>query len=131
MDLKSISCLLLNASLLAFIAIGHYGFAAERPDWIDNPGIGTVGSASTHVRGSYAQEELAIARARSRLAARLGVEVNSVQQIRESVANEQSSVASQKETTQEITNKTVKAFTQARWYDKERDIIYVLVVPGE
>jgi len=131
MDLKSISCLLLNTSLLAFTAIGHCGLAAERPDWIDNPGTGTVGSASTHVRGSYAQEELAISRARARLAARLGVEVRSVQQIQESVVNEQSSIASQKEMTQEITNKTVKAFTQARWYDKERDIIYVLVVPIE
>jgi hypothetical protein len=74
---------------------------------------------------------LAIARARIRFAARFGVEVSSVQHIQESVTNEQSSVTSEKETTLEITNKTVKALTKARWYDKERDIVYLLVVPIE
>jgi hypothetical protein len=131
MDRNSTICLPLKISLLVFYAIGHCGFAAERPDWIDNPGTGTVGSASTHVQGRHAQEELAIARARIRFAARFGVEVSSVQHIQESVTNEQSSVTSEKETTLEITNKTVKALTKARWYDKERDIVYLLVAPIE
>jgi len=131
MRVKPIYCLLLKITIITCSAFGNYGFAQDRPEWIDNPGSGAVGSASLHVRGRHAQEELAIARARTRLAARLGVEVNSMQLIDEAVTNDQSSVSSQRKTTQEITNKTVKAFTKALWHDKDRDIIYAWVISVE
>ena len=40
----------------------------DQPGWITDPGGGAVGSAVTHVKGRYFQEDLAIARARERLA---------------------------------------------------------------
>ena len=50
----------------------------EQPDWVHNPGQGAVGSSTTHVKGRHYQEELAIARARERLAARYGVEWSTI-----------------------------------------------------
>ena len=119
--------------LLVFIlvAIANCAVAQVRPDWIDNPGTGTVGSAPYHIWGRHAQEELAIARARTRLAARLGVEVNSVQHITEVVDNGQSGVSSTKQTTHKIKSKTVKADTKAMWHDKKRDIVYVWLIQVE
>lgn len=105
--------------------------AAEKPAWIDNPDKGTVGSAGVHVRGRHEQQELAAARARTRLAARMGVEVTSIQHIAEGVVNDNSTVTSTRETTQKITNKIVKAYTRARWHDLERDIIYIWLYPQE
>ena len=113
------------------ILLSHSGLAQDRPDWIDNPGNGAVGSAPTHIQGKHAQEELAISRARIRLAARLGVVVDSIQHIEESVANDQSSVTSERKTTQKISGATVKSHTQALWHDEERDVIYAWVVPVE
>ena len=72
------------------------------PDWVNNPQDGAVGSAVTHIKGRYAQEELAIARARERLAARYGVEVSSVQTITEKVANERAYVTSSKQIEQAV-----------------------------
>ena len=57
----------------------------DEPDWINNPGDGAVGSAVTHIKGRFYQEDLAISRARERLAARYGVEISSVQTIKEQV----------------------------------------------
>ncbi|MDC1286381.1 hypothetical protein N8198_00690 [Gammaproteobacteria bacterium] len=122
--------------LVFFLLIGpsalfNRATAADRPDWIDNPGIGVVGSASLHVRGRHAQEELAISRARIRLAARLGVEVDSIQRISEKHANDESSVSSDRPTTQKISNKTVKAYTRALGHDPQRDIGYAWLIPSE
>lgn len=117
--------------LFTCLLFSQAGLAQDRPEWIDNPGNGAVGSAPTHILGKHAQEELAISRARIRLAARLGVVVDSIQQIEESVANDQSSVTSERKTTQKISAATVKAHTQALWHDLERDVIYVWVIPVE
>jgi hypothetical protein len=107
------------------------GIAADRPDWIDNPQLGAVGSAGTNIRGQNAQEELAVSRARIRLAARLGVKVSAIQQIVEVVENESGSVSSIRESTQTISNKTVKAYVRARWHDLTRDVVYVWMFPVE
>jgi len=119
-----VTILLVCVSLLACA-----GKTRSRPSWIDNPGNGAVGSSTTHVKGRYYQEELAIARARERLAARYGVEVSSIQTIKETVANDKSYVHSQKEILQQVKNATVKARVRARWRDLERDEIYVWVYP--
>lgn len=105
--------------------------AAEKPAWIDSPDKGTVGSAGVHVRGRHEQEELAAARARTRLAARMGVEVTSIQHIVERIENDNSTVTSTRKTTQKITSKLVKAYTRAVWHDLDRDIIYVWLYPQE
>ena len=126
MSLKQLAVFLFTCLLFS-----RGGLAQDRPDWIDNPGNGAVGSAPTHIQGKHAQEELAISRARIRLAARLGVVVDSIQQIEEKVANDQSSVTSERRTTQTISEAKVKAHTQAMWHDVERDIIYVWVIPVE
>ena len=104
-------------------------YTNPRPSWINNPGDGAVGSATTHVRGRHYQEELAIARARERLAARLGIEVSSVQTIKERIVNETAYVTSTKRSFQEVSNKTVKAHVREVWHDKGRDELWVWVYP--
>ena len=101
----------------------------SRPDWINDPGDGAVGSAVTHVSGRHYQEELAISRARARLAARFGVEVSSVQTIREKVVNQRAYVSSERETFQQVSNATVKAHVREIWHDRARDEIWVWVYP--
>lgn len=101
----------------------------DMPTWINNPGDGAVGSSTTHVKGRYYQEELAIARARERLAARYGVEISSIQTINERVVNEHAYVTSNKDVLQQINNQTVKAHVRAIWHDKARDEIWAWVYP--
>lgn len=103
----------------------------EKPAWINNPGEGAVGSAVTHVRGRHAQEELAITRARERLAARFGVEVGSVQTITERVINDRSYVTSNKLIDQSVKKREVKAHVRETWYDHAQDVIWVWVYPVE
>lgn len=100
-----------------------------RPDWINSPGEGAVGSSVTHVKGRHYQEELAISRARERLAARYGVEISSIQTIREKVANDRAYVTSVKEIQQAIKKQTVKAHIREIWYDASHDEIWVWAYP--
>ena len=101
----------------------------EQPDWIHNPGQGAVGSSVTHVKGRHYQEELAIARARERLAARYGVEISSVQTISEKVINDHAYVTSDKQIEQAVKSQTVKAQVRETWYDTAHDEIWVCVYP--
>ena len=99
------------------------------PEWVHDPGDGAVGSAVTHIRGRHHQEELAIARARERLAARYGVDVSSVQTIHEKVVNDKAYVTSNKEIFQQVNKATVKAHVREIWYDKSKDEIWAWVYP--
>ena len=100
-----------------------------KPDWINNPGQGAAGSSVTHVKGRHYQEELAISRARERLAARYGVEISSVQTIKETVANDRAYVTSVKQIEQAVKSQTVKAQVREVWYDSGHDEIWVWVYP--
>ncbi|MCW8924485.1 MAG: hypothetical protein OQK69_12815 [Gammaproteobacteria bacterium] len=100
-----------------------------KPAWINNPEQGAVGSCTTHVKGRHYQEDLAISRAREKLAAQLGVEIASVQTISEHVVNDKSYVVSDKEIKQSIKNKTVKAHVRATWHDTSQDELWVWVYP--
>lgn len=100
-----------------------------KPAWIASPDQGAVGSSVTHVKGRYFQEELAIARARERLAARYGVEISSVQTIRETVANDRAYVTSVKQIDQAVKSRTVKAQVRETWYDAAHDEFWVWVYP--
>jgi len=110
-------------------ACSGLGAGAPRPAWIDEPGDGAVGSCSTHAKGRYYQEELAISRARERLAARYGVQISSVQTISERVNNDRAYVTSDKQVLQQIKNQTVKAQVRAIWRDEVRDEVWVWVYP--
>lgn len=101
----------------------------DKPSWINDPGDGAVGSAVTHVRGRHAQEELAIARARERLAARYGVELSSVQTITERVVNDRSYVTSNKLIDQSMSKREIRAHVEEVWYDSQHDVVWVWVVP--
>ena len=101
----------------------------SRPGWIDQPGDGAVGSATMHVKGRYYQEELAIARARARLAARYGVDVSSIHTIKEKVVNERAYVSSEKDTLQQVSRTHVKAHVREVWHDRVRDELWVWVYP--
>jgi hypothetical protein len=128
---KMINFFLLLLLTLAFYFIAPFNIlkAEEKPFWIDNPGDGSVGSSPLHVRGRHAQEELAISRARTRLASRLGVEVTSINEIQESVINNNSYITAQRNTVEKIENKIVKATVRAVWHDRVRDIFYAWVYP--
>ena len=125
--MRSLAVTLFVSCLLAACAGGNS--EPERPAWIDNPGDGAVGSCGTHAKGRYYQEELAISRARERLAAQYGVEVSSIQTINERVNNERAYVTSDREVLQQVKSKTVKARVRATWHDKMRDEIWVWVYP--
>ena len=99
------------------------------PAWIDEPGNGAVGSCTTHIRGGHYQEELAISRARERLAARYGVDIASIHTIKEKVVNDRSYVTSKKEILQQVNKTTVKAHVRGIWHDKARDEIWAWVYP--
>ena len=100
------------------------------PSWLYNPGMGVVASCGFHIGGHYQQQECAIQRGRERLAAQQGVEVSSVAVIKERVVNGYESVVMDKETTSNVTNKTVKARVKDSYYDAQRDEYYVWVVPN-
>jgi hypothetical protein len=127
MQFRAVYIITLVFSLLLAACQSNPGRA--RPGWIDEPGDGAVGSAGMHVKGRYYQEELAIARARERLAARYGVDVASIQTIKQRVVNERAYVSSDKETIQQISKTTVKAHVRETWHDKVRDEIWVWVYP--
>ncbi|MFW2371917.1 MAG: hypothetical protein ACN4GM_02265 [Gammaproteobacteria bacterium] len=99
------------------------------PDWINHPGSGAVGSATTHVKGRYYQEQLAIARARERLAARYGAEISSVLTIREKVVNDHAYVSSNKAVLQQINSTEVKAHVREIWHNTDKDVVWVWVYP--
>ena len=104
--------------------------ANKRPNWINNPQNGAVGSSQTHVMGRHEQEELAISRARTRLAARYGVTVDQVKSIREHASNNGGYTVSADSVTQQvIKNKTVKAHVRAIWYDKPKDTVWAWLYP--
>lgn len=121
--------------LLAFVFTAFFLLACnqekthEKPEWITDPGDGAVGSCKTHVKGRHYQEELAIGRARERLAARYGVEVSSVQTIKEKIVNEKAYVRSDKEILQTVNKTIVKAHVRETWIDKQYDEVWVWVYP--
>ncbi|MDQ1362167.1 MAG: hypothetical protein QG652_27 [Pseudomonadota bacterium] len=125
---QKISILFLFSTLL-LIACGKNTKPDNPPDWISNPGAGATGSAVTHVKGRYYQEELATSRARERLAAQYGVEISSVQTIHEHVINDRAYVTSEKQMLQQISNQTVKTHIRAIWHDKAKDEVWVWVYP--
>ncbi|MCW8933508.1 MAG: hypothetical protein OQK98_02180 [Gammaproteobacteria bacterium] len=121
--------------LLALIFITFLLFACNqqkiqtKPEWLTDPGDGAVGSCKTHVKGRHYQEELAVARARERLAARYGVEVSSVQTIKEKIVNDKAYVRSDKEILQTVNKTIVKAHVRETWIDKQYDEVWVWVYP--
>lgn len=119
-------------SLICFLAIACQSDAVKknaRPGWISNPQQGAVGSCATHLMGRHAQEEVAIALARTRLAASMGVTVDHIQTIDLSAGNMVSNVSLDSTTQQVIKNKTVKAHVKAIWYDQPRDTIWAWLYP--
>lgn len=116
-------------ALIFIVACQSEAVKPLKPDWISSPGQGAVGSSVTHVKGRHYQEELAIARARERLAARFGVEISSIQTIKERVVNDRAYVTSIKQIEQAVKSQTVKAQVRETWYDAVRDEMWVWVYP--
>jgi len=119
-------------SLLCFFAFacqsGNNKSSAQ-PGWIQNPKDGAVGSCPTHVMGRHHQEELAIARARTRLAARYGVTVDQIKDIKEHVTNDSYSVTADTVSKLVVKNKEVKAHVRKIWYDGQKDMVWAWVYP--
>lgn len=100
-----------------------------QPNWVDNPGKGTSASAVTHIMGKHQQEELAITRARERMAARYGVEVSSIHQTHEVILNEKMYVTSDKKIQQVIKSQTIKTRVREKWHNKVTDEMWIWLYP--
>ena len=124
---------MLKIKLLSIIAIFTSIVACVsqpvQPGWVDNPGKGTSASAVTHIMGTHQQEELAITRARERMAARYGVEVSSIHQSHEIVLNDKMYVTSDKKILQVIKSQTIKTHIREKWHNKVTDEIWVWLYP--
>jgi uncharacterized lipoprotein YajG len=121
--------------LLAACATRHSGPdgapQAPRPGWIENPGNGVSSSATFHVRGKQAQEELAISRAREEFAKRYGVTISSDHDIAQTTVNDRMSSVSEKSIREEVRDREVKAQVKEKWVDPLTGALWVWLVPAE
>ncbi len=101
----------------------------ERPAWINNPGEGVSAAAGFHVRGSQAQEELAVTRARDEFAKRYGVNISSEQATSQIVVGDRMSSISAKDIREEVQQKDVKATVREKWNDPNTGMLWVWLVP--
>lgn len=117
--------------LLSSCAANVKEVSNERPAWIDNPGNGVSASAGMHVRGKAAQEELAILRARVEYAKRFGVNVQSVQTLSTTVANDRASTVGTQSAREDSNQADIKAMVKAKWRDPDSDVLWVWLVPSD
>ncbi len=97
------------------------------PDWIDNPGKHqAVGTCGSHALGKQKQKECAMSRARLELAARQGIEIQSMSVMTEQANNLHSSSQLNQQTVQEINGK-IKTRLVDSYLDRGQDILWVLV----
>lgn len=104
--------------------------APARPVWIDNPGHGVSASAGWNPRGRAAQEEMAIARARTEYAKRFGVEVSAVTEQSTTVFGVSASTTGSSGLRETVNQKDVRAEVKAKWHDTASDTIWVWLVPS-
>ncbi len=101
-----------------------------RPAWIDNPGNGVSASAGVNVYGKVKQEETAIARARTEFAKRFGVSIDAGQSVETAVNGGRASTTAQSVSVEKTNQSDVKAMVKEKWWDTEREVIWVWVVPS-
>jgi hypothetical protein len=101
-----------------------------RPAWIDNPGNGVSASAGVNVYGKVRQEETAIARARTEFAKRFGVSIDAGQSVETAVSGGRANTTSLSSSVEKTSQSDVKAMVKAKWWDVEREVIWVWVVPS-
>ena len=105
--------------------------APARPAWIDNPGNGVSTSAGWNPRGRAAQEEMAIARARTEYAKRFGVEVSGVTEQSTTVFGSSSSSMGSTELRETVNQKDVRAEVKAKWHDPVTETLWIWLVPSK
>ncbi|MEI7841611.1 MAG: hypothetical protein WCI39_01155 [Gallionellaceae bacterium] len=101
-----------------------------RPAWIDNPGNGVSASAGVNVYGKIKQEETAVARARTEFAKRFGVSIDAGQSVETAVNGGRASTTAQSVSVEKTNQSDVKAMVKAKWWDTEKEVIWVWVVPS-
>ncbi len=101
-----------------------------RPAWIDNPGNGVSASAGVNVYGKIKQEETAIARARTEFAKRFGVSIDAGQSVETAVNGGRASTTAQSVSVEKTNQTDVKAVVKEKWWDTEKEVIWVWVVPS-
>lgn len=104
--------------------------SAPRPAWIDNPGDGVSASATFHVRGKQAQEDLAVMRAREEFAKRYGVKISSDHDVQQTTVNERTSSVSEKSIREEVRDADVKAVVKEKWTDPASGALWIWLVPS-
>ena len=121
-------------SVLFFLAacntVSNVNDNTGRPTWIDNPGNGVSASAGTHIRGTVAQEDLAIQRAREEYAKRFGVKIEASQTMTTTVGNGRSSTVGGQVSHEELKQVEVRAEVKAKWRDPYSDVLWVWLVPS-
>lgn len=121
------------ALLSACAGTGKHGpvTGEARPAWINDPGDGVSASAGFHVRGTQAQEELAVSRARDEYAKRYGVKVSSEAATSQIVVGDRMSSVSAKDIHEEVNQKEVKATVRAKWNDPDTGMLWIWLVPAK
>lgn len=131
--LKHVSLLALLGSALwqtgcALVPRAPASAESARPAWIERPGDGVSASAGFHARGEFAQEELAIARAREELAKRYGISVSSeLVMVQTATANSVSTTAD-KTSRESMSGNIVRATVKEKWRDPATGALWVWVV---
>ena len=100
-----------------------------RPDWIDTSGDCVVSSAAVHVKGQDYQKELVRFRARVSLAARQGVEVDSITNVEERASNHSAHSQMSRNSQEKITAKEVKAKVVAEWRNPVSRSLWIKMCP--
>lgn len=102
----------------------------QRPAWIDNPStVGEVvglGYAGYHFSGRAAQRELATRRALDDIALQMGVTINNITVINQSLTEAGSSTRMSGVSEQSVQNRMVNAVVHDEW--REGDSLYILMV---
>jgi len=132
---RAITVLLFSASILSACASVKPEASADvnangRPSWLENPGAGAVGFAGDNVFGPVKQDEAATLRAREEFARRYGVTVESVQNMSTEVRNGQASEHLSSNTHQVLNQNNVQCVVKAKWFDSQKNMLWVWVVPA-
>ena len=102
-----------------------------RPDWIDNPGDNFVGKCGTHVNGRIAQERCAYEKGLAYMAMAKGVKVDVSSQttMKQTATQKTGSSYGRMESKVNMNEKNIKVKGKIvdKWYDRNADIVYVLI----
>lgn len=104
----------------------------QKPVWFYTPsqagGVGGVGISGTHIKGPFAQRELAISRAVDEIARQMGVNVQNVLKTSAEVSGSSVKTSLETYSIQTSDGKIVKASVREIWIDPVSNELYVWMI---